>query len=167
MFGYLTLFVFPACLLAAAAYDVSSFRIPNFLPAIVAATYLPAAFLAGLPIDEIAIGLGLGVGFLVLGMVLFALRWFGGGDAKLLAAAAPWMGFGHVLDYVVTVALVGGVVVLGLLFFRSIPLPAFAAQRDWVMRLHSTKEGVPYGVALAVAGLILYPQTALYLHMAG
>ena len=31
--------------------------------------------------------------------------------------------------------------------------------QDWLMRLHSPKEGVPYGVALAAAGLLVYPET--------
>jgi prepilin peptidase CpaA len=165
MFGYLVLFIFPACLIVAAAFDVSSFRIPNWVPAVLAAAYLPTALIAGLPIDEIAEGLGLMVAFLVLGMALFALRWFGGGDAKLLAAAAPWVGLNHTFDYVIGVTLIGGLLALSLLFFRRVPLPGVVAEQPWILRLHSSEEGIPYGVALASAGVVLFPQTSLYLHM--
>jgi prepilin peptidase CpaA len=165
MLGSLVLFVFPACLLAAAAYDVSSFRIPNWIPLTLAAIYLPTAFLADLTVIDIAEGLALFLGFLALGMGLFALKWIGGGDAKLLAAAAPWFGFSHAFDYVIGTALVGGLLVIALLMFRRAPLPASVAGRSWILRLHSSDEGVPYGVALAAAGLILFPQTAIYLHM--
>ncbi|MFO1186059.1 MAG: prepilin peptidase [Alphaproteobacteria bacterium] len=165
MIGQLVLFVFPACLLAAAAYDLSSFRIPNWIPAALAAMYLPTALMAELTVVDIAWGLALMLGFLIVGMAMFAMRWFGGGDAKLLAAAAPWVGIAHALDYVIGVALIGGLLVLALMMFRKMPLPAVAAERPWILRLHSSEEGVPYGVALAAAGVILFPQTAIYLHM--
>jgi prepilin peptidase CpaA len=165
MLGNLVLLVFPACLLAAAAFDVSSFRIPNWIPATLAVMYLPTAFLADLTVIDIAEGLALFLGFLVLGMGLFALKWIGGGDAKLLAAAAPWFGFSHAFDYVIGTALIGGLLVIALLMFRRIPLPSAIAEQPWMLRLHSSEEGLPYGVALATSGLILFPQTAIYLHM--
>jgi prepilin peptidase CpaA len=49
--------------------------------------------------------------------------------------------------------------------FRRIPLPAPIAEQPWMLRLHSSDEGVPYGVALAASGLIFFPQTSIYLHM--
>lgn len=165
MFGYLALFIFPAFLLVAAGYDLSSFRIPNWIPATLAATYLPTAIMAGLPLGEIAVSLALMLGFLILGMGLFALRWFGGGDAKLLAAAAPWIGLSLAFDYVIGVALIGGLLALVLLTFRKTPLPAVIAAQPWILRLHSSEEGIPYGIALAGAGVVLFPQTAIYLHM--
>jgi prepilin peptidase CpaA len=40
-----------------------------------------------------------------------------------------------------------------------LPLPVTLISHDWVARLHSPKEGVPYGIALAAAGLLVYPDT--------
>jgi prepilin peptidase CpaA len=40
-----------------------------------------------------------------------------------------------------------------------LPLPQFLAGREWVDRLHRPDGGVPYGIALAAAALIVYPQT--------
>ncbi len=165
MIGQIALFIFPACLIAAAAYDVSSFRIPNWIPLTLAAMYLPTALIAELTVVDIAWALALMLGFLVVGMAMFAMRWFGGGDAKLLAAAAPWVGLSHAFDYIIGVALIGGLLVLALMMFRKMPLPSVAAERDWILRLHSSEEGIPYGVALAAAGVILFPETAIYAHM--
>jgi prepilin peptidase CpaA len=39
------------------------------------------------------------------------------------------------------------------------PLPKVFVGREWAERLHRRGGGVPYGVALAVAALLVYPQT--------
>ena len=41
-------------------------------------------------------------------------------------------------------------------------MPQFLATRDWFARLHDQGNGVPYGIALAIAGLIVYPDTAIW-----
>jgi hypothetical protein len=43
--------------------------------------------------------------------------------------------------------------------FRALPLPRILAAHDWLDRLHRPDGGVPYGIALAAAALIVYPQT--------
>jgi prepilin peptidase CpaA len=45
------------------------------------------------------------------------------------------------------------------LAFRRAVLPAFVVRQPWVARLHHEKTGVPYGMALAAAGLTIYPHT--------
>jgi prepilin peptidase CpaA len=42
-------------------------------------------------------------------------------------------------------------------------LPGILSARQWVARLLEPKTGIPYGVALASAGLFLYPGTAIWL----
>jgi prepilin peptidase CpaA len=44
--------------------------------------------------------------------------------------------------------------------FRGLPLPAALLGQDWVERLHRRNAGVPYGIALAAAALLIYPDTA-------
>ena len=46
-----------------------------------------------------------------------------------------------------------------LIQFRKLPLPAVLARQKWIMRLHETGGGVPYGIALAAAALMVYPKT--------
>jgi prepilin peptidase CpaA len=65
-----------------------------------------------------------------------------------------------VLTFVGGAALLGGVLTLLLLTFRRIILPLPIVRASWVARLHHPDEGVPYGIALAVAALFIYPGTA-------
>ncbi len=55
--------------------------------------------------------------------------------------------------------MLGGVLTLALLTARRMPLPAILCREDWAVRLHDSGNGIPYGIALAVAGLKIYPTT--------
>jgi len=95
----------------------------------------------------------------VVGFAFFSRGWIGGGDAKLAAATALWLGFGHLADYVVYASLLGGGLTLLLIQFRALPMPRLLVGREWAERLHKKDGGVPYGIALAAAALLVYPQT--------
>jgi prepilin peptidase CpaA len=56
---------------------------------------------------------------------------------------------------------------LALLFWRGVPLPEMLISQNWLVRLHDPKEGVPYGIALAAAGLLVYPQTPFMAALGG
>jgi prepilin peptidase CpaA len=84
----------------------------------------------------------------------------GRGDAKLAAATALWFGFDHLFDYLIYASLFGGALTILLLQYRMLPLPRFLADQQWAARLHEKECGVPYGIALAAAGLCVYPETA-------
>jgi prepilin peptidase CpaA len=103
----------------------------------------------------------IGAGCMVLAIAFgcFAMGWIGGGDAKLAAATALWFGFDHLLPYLFYASLFGGALTLLLLSFRTLPLPQFLAAQQWVQRLHDKAGGVPYGIALAAAALLVYPDT--------
>ena len=51
------------------------------------------------------------------------------------------------------------VLTLGILEFRKRSLPPALARQPWVVRLHEPAGGVPYGIALAAAALLVYPST--------
>jgi prepilin peptidase CpaA len=91
--------------------------------------------------------------------ILFAQGWIGGGDAKLAAATALWLGFDQLLAYFVWASLFGGALTYLIMRFRFMPLPAFLARQEWLERLHRMDAGVPYGIALAAAALVVYPDT--------
>ena len=38
-------------------------------------------------------------------------------------------------------------------------MPRMLLGREWAERLHHRDSGVPYGIALAAAALVVYPQT--------
>jgi len=154
--------VFPALMALAASMDLLTMTIPNRIPAALAFGYLVSAAALGLPPQAVLFDLSCGLAILVLTFVMFSLRWIGGGDAKLAAATALWMGWSSVLDYGVAAAICGGLLTLGLLAARERTLPAMLARHAWIARLHDRGAGVPYGIALAAAGLVQFPHTQIW-----
>jgi prepilin peptidase CpaA len=162
-----TLLVFPALMVFSALSDLFTMTIPNRVSLALAIGYFALAFAAGVPAGVIGVNALCGLGILVLAFGLFSMGWIGGGDAKLAAATSLWLGWALLLDYGVMTSIIGGALTLTILFARKASLPAWAARHEWVKRLHSAENGVPYGIALAVAGLMLYPQTQLWQVVSG
>ena len=94
---------------------------------------------------------------------MFCRNWIGGGDAKLAAAIALWLGWGGVLDFAVTASIFGGLLTLTILAARTPPLPEALARPTWIARLRRHGSGVPYGIALAAAGVIQFPHSPVWL----
>jgi prepilin peptidase CpaA len=92
----------------------------------------------------------------------FAAGWIGGGDAKLSAAIALWFGFEPLIDYLLISTVAGGALTLGILKYRASPIPAFASGWGWARMLHAANKGVPYGIALSLAALVVLPQTGIW-----
>jgi len=151
--------IFPAAMAFSAATDLFTMTVPNRIALALVAGFFVLAPVVGLGWSELGLHMALAVTALVLGFVMFSFGWIGGGDAKLFAATCLWLGPEALLRYGVLAALLGGVLTLGLLFWRKMPLPVMLTSQDWLVRLHSPREGVPYGIALAVAGLMVYPET--------
>jgi prepilin peptidase CpaA len=159
---FLVLAIFPALLVTAGAYDLASYTIPNRIQLGLLGAFAICALLAGWAPGVFGEHLLAGfIGF-VAGFTLFALGYIGGGDAKLFACAALWLGFHDLLEYAIVASLLGGGLTLGLLTMRRIPLPGALAQQGWIMRLHDEQSGVPYGVALAAGALLVLPYTELF-----
>jgi prepilin peptidase CpaA len=152
--------LFPACMAFAAAIDLFTMTVPNRIAILLVAGFFVAAPLAGLGLSDIGLHVLVGALALALGFFCFAMGWIGGGDAKLFAATALWIGPKLIFTYSLTTALLGGALTLAILLWRGMPLPVAAAGQGWLARLHDSKEGVPYGIALAAAGLLAYPDTA-------
>ncbi|MEO1200153.1 MAG: prepilin peptidase [Pseudomonadota bacterium] len=156
------MFVFPAAMALAACCDFFTMTIPNRLNLVFAALFFPAAFYIGLPFDQMALHVSAGAVMLMVGFSMFAFGWIGGGDAKFFAAVALWLGWGALAEYTIYVALFGGALTLFILFARRVPLPALLGRQEWAVRLHHYQSGIPYGIALAGAGLVIYPHTLWY-----
>ncbi len=156
--------LFPAMAILAAVYDARSMTIPNWISIVLAISYVPVAFIVGLPMADIGWSVGIGFIALVLGIALFAFRILGGGDAKLLAASAMWVGLSGLLPFLLYTALAGGALSLFLLLARKwMPLMPVVVGPQWMQRLLEPKGDIPYGIAIAVAAVLVYPQTALVL----
>jgi prepilin peptidase CpaA len=153
------LMLFPTVMAFAASSDLLTMTISNRVSLILVAGFFVLACLAGMTVSEIGYHMAAGCIVLLVAFAFFICGWIGGGDAKLAAATALWLGFDHLLAYLVYASLFGGVLTLALLQFRLTPLPASLARREWTARLHRKDGGVPYGIALAAAALAVYPDT--------
>jgi prepilin peptidase CpaA len=142
--------VFPALVLIAAFKDATSYTIPNWISVAAALAYVPCALLAGAP--------------LVAGMAFFLFGWVGGGDAKLLAVCALWLGWPVILPFLFWTALAGGALALALLWSRSVARYYPAAGPTWLAELMKPNAAVPYGVSIAIGALVVFPACPLLNH---
>jgi prepilin peptidase CpaA len=153
------LLMFPALMAFAAASDMLTMTISNRVSLALAAGFLLLAAFSGMGPTEILAHAGAGAVVLVIAFLCFAMGWVGGGDAKIAAAAALWFGFGHLMNYLLYASLFGGALTLLLIQFRQWPLPYPLASQAWLLRLHAKESGIPYGIALAIGALMIYPDT--------
>jgi prepilin peptidase CpaA len=156
------LVVFPAAMAYAAASDIVSMTIPNWLCLVLVATFTLCAFALGLSWSQLSWHFAAGFATLAICFGLFAAGWIGGGDAKLAAATALWLGFEQLLPYLLVASIAGGVLTVMLIILRRSPLPTVFERWTWAQRLHGVEKGVPYGIALAVGGLVVLPNTAIW-----
>lgn len=159
--------IFPLAMAFAATYDLFSMTLPNWLSLALIVGFAVLAPLVGFGWEVAGLYIALAFGALVLTFAMFSFGWIGGGDAKFFAATCLWMGPDHMLAYAIYAAVFGGVLTLILMLVRSVPLPETLHSQQWLMRLHNPKEGVPYGVALAAAGLLVYPDTPFMAALGG
>ena len=155
MTALLFLLIFQAAMILAAFCDLFTMTIPNRLTAGLAVLFVVVAVFSGMGWTAIGLHVAVGFGALVLGFALFSAGWIGGGDAKFFAATALWVGPHLILEYVVWASLAGGLLTVALVFVRQMPLPSGLAGKEWLARLHRANTGIPYGIALALAGLVV------------
>jgi prepilin peptidase CpaA len=151
--------LFPAMMAFAASSDLFTMTIANRVSLILVGGFALLAAMTGMSAAEMLSHVGAAAAVLAVVFVFFTCGWIGGGDAKLAAATVLWLGFAHLADYLVYASLLGGALTVALIQFRAMPLPQVFVGREWAERLHRRGGGVPYGIALAAAALLVYPQT--------
>jgi prepilin peptidase CpaA len=161
-----TLILFPGLMVFAAFSDLFTMTISNRVSLALIVIFCGLAFGFHMPLTDIGWHFSCAFAVLLCTFALFAFGWIGGGDAKLCAATALWLGWDHLADYSLLSALLGGALTLLFLQIRKWPLPQWLYAQQWVARLHDRNNGVPYGIALAIAGLVIYPDTGIWLSAA-
>ncbi|MCI5078032.1 prepilin peptidase [Oricola sp.] len=151
--------VFPFAMIFAALSDVFTMTIGNRISAVLIGAFILVSPFIGLSLTEF------GLHFAAFGLVLtvtfglFATGTMGGGDAKLLASTSLWMGWsGALVDYLLYATIAGGVFTLFLVFFRKSTLAVYAGEVPILRRMIDEKD-IPYGVALAIGGLLAFPDS--------
>jgi len=162
MINQTLLLFFPLMMAFAASSDLITMRISNRITLGLVAAFVVVAFLMGMPLGVFAMHLGIAFVVLVVGFTFFSFGWIGGGDAKLASATVLWLGLVPTLPYLIYAALLGGVLTIALLVLRRVPLPQALVRVAWVDRLHDNRSGVPYGIALAISGLLVYSDTTVF-----
>jgi prepilin peptidase CpaA len=163
---YVLLTIIPALFILAAVWDVFSYTIPNSLILVLLSLFVVFAGSAviggGMALSDAGFHLLSGVIGLAVGMALFAGGFIGGGDAKLFAVAALWLGINSIFPYALLVCVFGGLLTIVLLSLRRMRVPLSFTKYEWVTRLLDRKAGIPYGVALAAGALIMLPRADIF-----
>lgn len=153
------LLIFPFALIFAGISDAMSYTIPNKVSLILFVSFVLLVPFSGLSLAEIGSHVVVGFLMLVVGFLLFARGYFGGGDAKIIAAASLWLGPDYTGMFILFAAFYGGILSLFIMKIYNTPLPSFLAGQKWLVNYQTGKAAVPYGIAIGVAGLSIFPQT--------
>ena len=152
--------LFPAMMAFAASSDLFTMTIANRVSLILVGGFGLLAALTGMSAADMLSHAGAAAAVLAVVFVFFTRGWIGGGDAKLAAATALWLGFAHLADYLLYASLLGGA-----LTHADHPVSRRAAAASLSSAANgrngctAADGGVPYGIALAAAALLIYPQT--------
>ena len=164
MLHFLCLVLLPTLLMAAATWDVLTFKIPNWLTLLTAALFFPLAFATGLPLGVFAWHIAGGMLLFAIGFIMFQFGLLGGGDAKLLASAGLWFGMANIYSFIVFAALAGFAQVVFMVLWSFIMLSLDIAgisdthTRLW-SKLRSMTPNVPFGFAIALGGIVAFRGT--------
>lgn len=156
MLDLLALAAFAGCLIYAAFSDVATLTIPNWVSLALTVVFAGAALARGMPLGDIGVHLVFGLAVLAAGFFLFQAKILGGGDAKLLAAAAVWTGPEAFTPFLFGTAIAGGLLALALLAARQF-IKQNETQPAFFARLLKQQEGIPYGLAIMAGGLMALP----------
>jgi prepilin peptidase CpaA len=138
-----------ALLVAAAVWDLKKREIPHAIVIAVALLALPFWWASGLSLwPDVALQMGAALIVLAIVTAMFAFGWMGGGDVKLLAALALWLPPMALVMLLVIMSFAGGVLTVGTIVWSR-------------MRNPSATPEIPYGVAIAFAGLWLISERFL------
>lgn len=142
-------------MLAVLWFDVTRYLIPNWLVGSLLALYPVAVWAAARPVDWQMALVGMLIVFAV-GYGVFAMKWMGGGDIKLITVCALWVGLKNLADFVLIFAVIGGVFSAAVWGLRkALPfIPSLAGKN--LPRLLRNGEPIPYGIAIVLGFMIMF-----------
>ena len=100
------------------------------------------------PWPDMAIQVGVALIVLAAFCVAFHFGWMGGGDVKMIAALALWVPVPALIQILLVMSIVGGLITVVMLI-------------DHRIRKTASNPEVPYGVAIAIAGLMILREPLL------
>jgi prepilin peptidase CpaA len=156
------LVIFPFAMANAAMSDMMSMTIANRVSLLLVGSFIVLAPLTGMGLFEFGMHFAAMAVVLAACFGLFAFGVMGGGDGKLMASTALWLGMSYsLMEYLLIGSMLGGLVTLLILSYRKSPMAVYVSRIDFMHRLANPKEKIPYGIALGTAGLIVFPSSVL------
>ena len=148
-----TIYIFALIVAAAAYQDVKSFSLPNIYSLSTVILYPAYVIASGEPVAWLP-AVGIAAATLVVGFIFFALKYCGGGDAKLFAAVSLWAGPALMVDFILVTTVSGGLIAISLwLLHRMSFLVPFLPQGLSCDSETFAKKPMPYGAAIAVGAV--------------
>ncbi|MFG1345219.1 prepilin peptidase [Xanthobacter autotrophicus DSM 431] len=143
--------LYPTALCAAIGTDLAFRKIPNLVVGSILVGFVALSFL--MPLPDLSLRLLVAAAVTGLGFSLFAENVIGAGDAKLAGVLMLWLDPLQVPLFIAASGAIGAFLTL-----------AARAERSGLndgLGLLACKHSLPYGVALAGAGLMLLPFSSL------
>ncbi|MBC2771298.1 prepilin peptidase [Rhizobium sp. AQ_MP] len=161
MYQTILLTVLPFCLVIAALTDFFEMTIPNWISLLLVFAFLLLSPFSGLTLVEFGWHVAAAGMVFSICFALFAFNVMGGGDAKLLTAAALWFGFNHSLfEFLVLTGYLGGMLTIIVLLVRA-NWDKFATVGVKLPQTLMVAKKIPYAIAIGAAGLMAYPSSPL------
>lgn len=152
MFGVIASLVFMGAMIHVMYTDLTQQRIHNWIIIGLVAVYLPLGLAAGFDLEDLAMGFGAGLIVFMAGFGCFAMGWLSASDVKLAAVSAMWLGPTVVIHYLLWTAILGTMITFAILALRR----KRALEEG---RLYHRGLPLPYGPGMALAAIILFPQS--------
>lgn len=155
--------VLPLCLAMAAFTDILTMKIPNRVSIILALSFFAVAPLSGMDLATFGWSIVAALAVFFGCFALFALNVMGGGDAKILSAAALWYGFNiDLVAFLGLTGIYGGFLALFVLLMRANQNILLATPVPIPMHFFKDRAGIPYGVAIGASAFSTYPESRIF-----
>ena len=96
---------------------------------------------------------------LVASFEIYAAGLWGGGDAKLLGAAALWFGWPTLAQFAIYTVLAGGTLAGAVVLWNIMHIDQEVRGHTWMTRWTNINAKIPYAVAFAIGGMLAFPGT--------
>ncbi len=159
MLWFIVMVIWPFLLVYAAIGDFMTMRIPNWLNLSIFLLFFPAAFLAGMPLEQFFWHVLNFVIVLVVGVTLAMTIRFGGGDAKMMAALAIWFSGQKVLLFLAYSGIAGGILAIVMKVWQIVRVEDAVWNDGRLSKRLFKKLDLPYGIAFASGALLTFPES--------
>ena len=144
--------VFMGAMLHVMYTDLTQERIHNWIILGMLGLFVPLASTAGFEFSQIAMAFGTALVVSLAGFGCFTAGWLGGGDVKLAATAALWLGPGSVIPFVLWTAILGTMITLSILALRRKRMMDAGMQ-------YERPNFLPYDPKITLTTIIIFPQS--------